>query len=426
MRQSSIIKSELNANKYNELLEDIYVDHTCISYQKDRYINAIKCFEDTFSEREIELYSTPGRSEVCGNHTDHQNGLVLATSINLDTIAVVAKNNSDIIKVASYGYDMIVIDINNLEVIESEFETSKSLIRGVVKAIIDDGYNVSGFNSFITSDVLVGAGLSSSASFEVMIGTIISGIFNNMSISPEKIAKYSKFAENVYFNKPCGLMDQMACSIGGLINIDFSNENDVKIKKVNIDFEYYKYSLCIVDTKGSHVNLTTDYSDIPREMTLVANYFNKSHLCHVAKDDFYKNIPVIRKTISDRAVLRAIHFYNEQENVMHATNALTNKDFETFLKVISKSGNSSYKYLQNIYTNTDVTEQNLSIAIALSENFLQENGVVRVHGGGFAGTIQAFVKNSSVLEYKTYIETIFGDGSCHILKISKYGGIKVI
>lgn len=426
MKQSSLIKSEINNDIYNALFNDIYVDSTCISYQKNRYINAIERFEDIFTEREIEIYSTPGRSEVCGNHTDHQNGLVLATSINLDTIAVVAKNNSNIIKIASDGYDMIIIDIDNLEIVQSEFETSKSLVRGVVKAIKDDGYSVSGFNSYITSDVLVGAGLSSSASFEVMIGTIISGVFNDMSISPEKIAHYAKFAENYYFNKPCGLMDQMACSVGGLISIDFSNEKDVKIEKISADFEDYKYSLCIVDTKGSHVNLTTEYSDIPKEMKLIANYFNKSNLSDVPKDDFYNNIPNIRETTSDRAVLRAIHFYNEQENVMSATNALNNNDFDTFLNTVSNSGNSSYKYLQNIYTNADVTEQNLSLAIALSEDYLRNNGVVRVHGGGFAGTIQAFVKNEYVLDYKTFIESVFGDGSCYILKVRKYGGIKVI
>ncbi|WP_244833874.1 galactokinase family protein [Clostridium sp. BJN0001] len=426
MNNSKQLLNEFENKKYDDILKDIYVDENVLDYQRKRYIDTIKKYKNSFSENDIEIFSAPGRSEVCGNHTDHQHGMVLATSINLDAIAIVSLNDENTVKVISDGYDMIKINLNDLDFREDEVGTSKSLIRGVLKNLLDRGYKVSGFNAYMTSDVLVGAGLSSSAAFEVITGTIISGLFNNMKISPIEIAQASQFAENVYFKKPCGLMDQMACSVGGLINIDFNDPKKPIVNKVQVDFEKYKYSLCIVDTKGSHVDLTDDYAMIPSEMRKVADYFGKDVLREVDKTDFYLNIAKIRKEVGDRAILRAFHFFKEEENVEDAVKALRDENFEEFLDVIQRSGNSSFKYLQNVYSNSDVQAQNVSIALAFSEGLLKYNGVCRVHGGGFAGTIQAFVKNDFVDEYKEFIETIFGEGSCHILKIRKYGGIKVI
>lgn len=426
MINSVTAKENLKNKIYDALLEDIYVDKSLVDYHRERYIKAIKQYETLFCQDEISVFSAPGRSEVCGNHTDHQHGKVLATSINLDTIAVVAKNNSNVIKLVSDGYDMATIDIDDLEIRENEAGNTESLIRGVLKGLKDRGYAIGGFNAYTTSDVLVGSGLSSSAAFENVIGTIISGLFNDMSIDPVVIAQVSQFAENVYFKKPCGLMDQMACSVGGMINIDFKDPEKPIVNKIDVDFEKHNYSLCIVDTKGSHVDLTDDYAMIPLEMKKVANYFGKEVLRECDSNEFFLNLAEIRKEVGDRAVLRAFHFFREEKNVDTAVEALKNDDFDTFLKVIKKSGNSSFKYLQNVYASRDIQNQNVSIALALSGELLQKYGVCRVHGGGFAGTIQAFVYNDFVETYRDFIDSVFGKNSCHILKVRKHGSIQVI
>ncbi len=419
-------KENLKNKTYDALLEDIYVDKSLLDYHRERYIQAITQYETLFSQDEISIFSAPGRSEVCGNHTDHQHGKVLATSINLDTIAVVAKNNSNVINLVSEGYDMATIDIDDLGVRENEAGGTESIIRGVLKGLKDRGYTLGGFNAYTTSDVLVGSGLSSSAAFENLIGTIVSGLFNDMRIDPVVIAQVSQFAENVYFKKPCGLMDQMACSVGGMINIDFENPQTPVVNKIDVDFEKHNYSLCIVDTKGSHVDLTDDYAMIPLEMKKVANYLGNEVLRACDSNEFYRNLSEIRKAVGDRAVLRAIHFFKEENNVDTAVNALKNDNFDDFLKIIKESGDSSFKYLQNVYVSRDVQNQNVSVALALSDELLQNYGVCRVHGGGFAGTIQAFVNNDFVDTYKGFINSVFGENSCHVLKVRKHGSIKVI
>ena len=426
MIHSTTLLQELEHNRYDEKLQDVYLDTHLIDYQRARYIESVKEFERYYGEGMIEIYSTPGRSEVCGNHTDHQHGMVLATSINLDSIAVVSKNGDGIIRIKSKNYDMFEINIEDLAYREEERETSISLVKGVLFGLKNAGYQVGGFNLYTTSDVLIGAGLSSSAAFEVLIGTVVSGLFHNLTISPVKLAQIAQYAENVYFGKPCGLMDQMACSVGNLIHIDFEDPRNPKVNKIATDFEQFHYSLCIVDTKGSHADLTKDYGMIPSEMKAVAEYMGCQVLRQVEEADFIEKIPAIREHISDRAVLRALHFYQEEEHVLAAVRALQEKHFEDFLSVIYKSGNSSFKFLQNVYTNSDVEHQNVSVALALSERYLGNNGVCRVHGGGFAGTIQCFIKNDKVYDYKQYIEKIFGKDSCLILKVRKYGGIKVI
>lgn len=426
MAAISELKKKISDGLCDEMLLDIYVDDKVIPYQKDRYVKALDSYVSYFGDGDIEIYSAPGRTEICGNHTDHQHGEIVAGSINDDAIAIVKKLEGNTVKVKSDGYDMIEVDISNLELVESEKETTVSLIKGVLKGMQDRGYAIGGFQAYITSDVLIGAGLSSSAAYESLIGTIVSGLFNDMKIDPIQIAIVGQFAENVYFGKPCGLMDQMACSVGNLVHVDFADKENPVVEKVAFDMNKHGYSLCITDTKGSHADLTPDYAAIPTEMKAVAGFFGKEVLLGVTIDDLMDNFDDVRKVIGDRGVLRSIHFINENVRVQKMVDSLKCDHIEGFLNCITESGNSSFKYLQNVYSPSDVATQNVSLALALSELFLGDNGVCRVHGGGFAGTIQAFVKNDAVEDYKVKMDKAFGEGSCKVLKIRKYGGMKVL
>lgn len=420
------LMEEFEKGKYQKLLKDIYVDENVLDYQKERYIKALESFEKLYGEKEIEIYSAPGRSEVGGNHTDHQYGKVLATSINLDAIAIVAKTEDDIVSIKSEGYDKFEVHLSSLQPREGEEGTSKSLTRGVASRLKEEGYEIGGFQAYITSDVLNGAGMSSSAAFEVLLGNIFSGLYNDMKIDEVFIAQAGQYAENVFFGKPCGLMDQMASAVGGLINIDFADPKEPIVKQVNVDFEAYGHSLCIVDTKGSHADLTDEYAAIPEEMKKVANYFEEDVLRKVDKNEFYLNLPKIREILGDRAVLRAMHLFEENKRVDEQVQALENGDFETFKALIKASGDSSFKYLQNVYSSHELENQSMSIGLAMSDVALGNKGVSRVHGGGFAGTIQAFVPNDIVGMYKETMENVFGEGACHILKVRKYGGMRVL
>ena len=420
------IISEIENGNYDNLFLDIYVDEDKISYQKQRYVNAIESYIEEFGEDDVEIYSAPGRSEVGGNHTDHQHGEILAASINLDAIGIVKKTDDMKVSILSKGYTLTTISLENLDMQEEEKETTIALIKGVVAGLANRGYKIGGFKAYITSDVLIGAGLSSSATYETLIGNIVSGLYNNMSVSAEEIAIIGQFAENVYFGKPCGLMDQMACSVGNMVHVDFADINNPKVEKVTFDLNKYGYSLCITDTKGSHADLTADYAAVPEEMKKVAAFFGKEVLLGLTVDDILENIVKVREQVGDRGVLRALHFIRENERVQKEVSYLTDEDVEGFLKTVAASGNSSYKYLQNVYSNADVQHQNVSLALAISEDFLGDNGVSRVHGGGFAGTIQAFVKNDIVIEYQKIMDKVFGQGACSVLKIRKYGGMKVL
>lgn len=420
------IISEIENGNYDNLFLDIYVDEDKISYQKQRYVNAIESYIEEFGEDDVEIYSAPGRSEVGGNHTDHQHGEILAASINLDAIGIVKKTDDMKVSILSKGYTLTTISLENLDMQEEEKETTIALIKGVVAGLANRGYKIGGFKAYITSDVLIGAGLSSSAAYETLIGNIVSGLYNNMSVSAEEIAIIGQFAENVYFGKPCGLMDQMACSVGNMVHVDFADINNPKVEKVTFDLNKYGYSLCITDTKGSHADLTADYAAVPEEMKKVAAIFGKEVLLGLTVDDILENIVKIREQVGDRGVLRALHFIRENERVQKEVSYLSDEDIEGFLKTVAASGNSSYKYLQNVYSNADVQHQNVSLALAISEDFLGDNGVSRVHGGGFAGTIQAFVKNDIVIEYQKIMDKVFGQGACSVLKIRKYGGMKVL
>ncbi len=418
--------NEIESGKLDEKLLDIYVDETKVEYQKKRYVEAVKRYVSLYGEGDVAVFSAPGRTEVGGNHTDHQHGEVLAASINNDAIAITSPIDENCVKLVSDNYSMITIDLNSLELKESEKETTTALIKGVLAGIKDRGGKIGGFQAFVTSDVLIGAGLSSSAAFETLIGTIISGLYNDMKISPVEIAIIGQYAENVYFGKPCGLMDQTACSVGSLVHINFAEPSDPIVEKVEFDLSAEGYSLCITDTKGSHSDLTADYAAIPAEMKAVAGFFGKDVLRDVTTDELLCNAESIRKQAGDRALLRAIHFVEENKRVKEEVDALKEGRLEDFLKTVKASGDSSYKYLQNVYTVKDASSQNVSVALAFSDVLLGNNGVSRVHGGGFAGTIQAFVKNESVETYKKGMEQIFGKGACDVLKIRKYGGMRVL
>ena len=424
MKKASLIIQDIQNNVYNDTFLDIYVDQEQLEHQKSRYVQAIEKFIDLYGDQEVSIYSTPGRSEVCGNHTDHQHGEVLAAAINLDIIAVVAKDDTKI-KILSDDYDIEAIHIDDLTLRENEKESSEGLIRGILARFQQLQHKIGGFVGYMTSDVLQGSGLSSSAAFEVMIGTILSGMYNDMKVDPVTIAKIGQYSENVYFGKPCGLMDQCACSVGSLIHIDFKDNENPIVEKINVDFPRFHHSLCIVDVHASHADLTEDYASIPEELKEVDHFFHQEYLRDVDEKEFYEHLTEVREAVNDRAVLRAIHVFKENKRVQQAVQSLKQEDFDTFKTIVKASGESSFKYLQNIYSNHYVGQQAVSLALALSENLLGTHGVCRVHGGGFAGTIQAFVEDDYVEEYKQGIEKYFGEGSCHILKIRKYGGMKV-
>ncbi|MBQ6016990.1 MAG: galactokinase [Clostridiales bacterium] len=407
--------------------KDIYITDEAALLQPDRYANAVKRYTDAFAGTgPMAVFSAPGRTEIGGNHTDHQHGEVLAASINKDAIAVTSPREDNLVNILADGFGMTNIALDDLGLREDEKGSTSALIRGVLSGLKNDGFKLGGFDAYITSDVLIGAGLSSSAAFETLIGTIVSGLFNGGSIDPVTIAKTGQFAENAYFGKPCGLMDQMACSVGNLVHIDFADPSNPVVDKVGFDFSKTDYFLCITDTKGSHADLTDEYAAVPIEMKKIASLLGEDVLRQVSLDDILSNIKMLREKAGDRAVLRAIHFVNETRRAKAEADALNNNDIDRFIKLVKQSGDSSFKYLQNVYSNKDVTAQNVSLALALSDSVLGSDEASRVHGGGFAGTIQAFVKKENAKEYQKTMDKVFGEGSCEILSIRKYGGIRVV
>lgn len=421
------MKEKIISGAFDENLKAVYVTDSAVEAQKSRYADILNVFGELFGyDREVSIMSAPGRTEVCGNHTDHNNGKVLAASINLDAIAVVSKNDDNIIRVKSQGHRMNVVDLQDLTANPENYGDSTSLVQGVAAGLKNLGFAVQGFDAVTTSDVMGGSGLSSSAAFEVLLGTIISYMFNDGKISAVDIAKIAQYSENVFFGKPCGLLDQMASSVGTFVTIDFKSTSDPVIRKVDFDFSKSGHSLCIVDTGGNHSDLTDDYAAVREEMGAVAKAMGKTVLREISYEDFLKALPDLKDKVSDRALLRAIHFYNENIRVEKAVAALENNDFDTFKEVVIESGRSSFMLNQNVYTPKNPTEQKLSLALAVSEDILKGKGAWRVHGGGFAGTIQAFVPDSLLEKYKNAMESIFGQGSCYVLIIRPVGGTKVI
>ena len=421
------LKSKLNNGDYNEQLKYIYASSEISDY-KNRFFEVMDGFSNTFGFKpdDLRLFSAPGRTEIGGNHTDHQHGCVLAAGLNLDIIAAVSLNGKNEVRIQSKGYKMDVIDLNDLEPKEEEYDKASALIRGVIKKISDLGYEIKGFDAYTISSVLKGSGMSSSAAFEVLIGTIINGLFCNNEIDAVEIAKIAQFAENVYFGKPCGLMDQMASSVGSIVAIDFEDTNKPLVERVEFDFTKTGHALCIIDSGADHADLTDEYAAITVEMRLVANYFGKDYLREVNPLEFAKKLADLRKTIkNDRAILRAIHYFNDSQRAIDEVMALKDNDFERFLDIVKKSGQSSYMYLQNIYAAKSPTQQAVSLVLAMCDEILGENGAYRVHGGGFAGTVQAFVPNEMLDEFKSKIENVFGEGMCHILAIRPVGGVEI-
>lgn len=417
----------IEAGEMDEKLKAVYVADSAVEAQKPRYIRLINEFIKLFGEdRDVIITSAPGRTEVCGNHTDHNNGKVLAASVNLDAVAVASKNDEDVVRVKSDGHAMNVVDTSELLPDEAEFGHSTAMVRGVVAKIAGLGYKIGGFDCVTTSDVIGGSGLSSSAAFEVLLGTTLSYLYNDGVINSVEIAKTAQYSENVFFGKPCGLLDQMASSVGTFVTIDFESTENPKIKKVDFDFSKSGHALCIVDTGGSHSDLTDDYAAVRGEMESVAQAMGKDVLREIDFEDFKKAVPSLMGRVSDRALLRAFHFYRENERVEKAIAALESNNFDDFKKVINESGRSSYMYNQNVYTPKNPAEQKISLALCISEGILGVDGAYRVHGGGFAGTIQAFVPAELLEEYKNSIETVFGKGSCHVLIIRPVGGTRVM
>ena len=425
MKSAECLKKYLSIGEYDDILKEIYCSQNP-SDERKRYIHLIDKFVEQFSPSgKISLFSAPGRTEIGGNHTDHQHGCVLAASVNLDVIAAVSLNNENVIRIQSEGYPMDVIDLNKLSVDESEFNQAKALIKGVAAKFIELGYKVKGFDAYTTSNVLKGSGLSSSAAFEVLIGNILNGLFAADSVSDVDIAKIGQYAENVYFGKPCGLMDQMASSVGAVVSIDFKDEEKPLIKKVNYDFTKSGYALCIIDSGADHADLTAEYAAIPREMKAVAKLFGKEVLREVEEEVFYDNIALAREKCGDRAVLRAMHFYSDDRRAQLEAEALQKSDFSEFLQLVTESGKSSYMYLQNVCPPGSDKHQAVALTLCLCDKILKNKGAFRVHGGGFAGTVQAFVPTGMIDEFKEQIEKIIGKGRCHVLSIRPAGGVRI-
>lgn len=382
-------------------------------------------FMAAFGNTPTRYFSAPGRTEIGGNHTDHQRGRVLAAAVNLDTVAAIRLNGTNIIRVLSKGYPMCEIDVKELTPVESEINSTPALIRGVAAAFVQRGFEVKGFDAYCESTVLPGSGLSSSAAYEVLIGTILNGLFADGKLSQPEIAMIGQYAENVFFGKPCGLMDQMASAVGNLVTIDFFDKDHPVIHPVNVDFASYGHALCIIDSQASHADLTDEYAAIPGEIKTICAYFGKEVLTQIEEQDFYAEIPALRQKCGDRAVLRTIHFYRENARVPKQVAALEKGNFDAFLSLVKQSGYSSYMYLQNVIPAGYKAHQDVAVVLALCEHYLNGRGAYRVHGGGFAGTVQAFVPFDVLESFRRDIDAVLGTGACHVLSIRPQGGVEM-
>ncbi len=373
-------------------------------------------------DKSIYYFSAPGRTELGGNHTDHQRGCVLAAAVDLETTAEVMLNGTQVIRVLSDGYTPVEVALDDLGVHEEECNSTAALVRGVAAAFVQRGADVRGFDARVHSTVLPGSGLSSSAAFEVLMGTILNELFFDSSLSPVEIAHIGQYAENVYFGKPCGLMDQMASAVGGMVLIDFAYPSCPVVERIDFDFAAAGHALCIIDTGADHAELTEEYAAITREMKEVCAYFGKEVLRQIPEEEFLASLPQLRGCVPDRAILRAIHFYGENRRVELQAQALRCGDFAVFLELVKESGRSSWMYLQNITPSGAVKQQAVAVALALCDTLLSGRGASRVHGGGFAGTVQAFVPLDLLPEFREGIERVLGQGSCHVLTVRADGG----
>lgn len=379
-------------------------------------------FEQTYHTKPQIICSAPGRTELSGNHTDHQHGKVIAGAVNRETLAAVCENGTTEVHILSEGYPAFTVDLSSLEPDTNEYGKPSSIIRGVAARMHELGYTVKGFDAYITSEVLSGSGLSSSAAFEVLIGVIFN-YYCDAKLDAPQIALMGQYAENKFFGKPCGLMDQMASSVGNIITIDFENPSKAIITPLAFDFEESGYSLCIIDSGASHEDLTDEYAAITIELKDVCHVFGKEYLRDIPEEEFYQKIQEVRKEAGDRATLRAIHIYEENKRVEKQVEALQKNDFATFLQYVKESGMSSWRFLQNVIPTGNKEHQEVAFALALAEHLLKGKGACRVHGGGFAGTIQAFVPNEMVDEFRSGMDSVLGEGMCQVMKIRQEGGI---
>ena len=375
--------------------------------------------------QETYIFSAPGRTELGGNHTDHQRGCVLAAAVDLETTAQVQLNSTNIIRVFSEGYAPVEVQLDDLEIHAGEENTTAALVRGVAAEFVRRGAELQGFDAFVRSTVLPGSGLSSSAAFEVLLGTIFNELFFDKSLSPAEVARIGQFAEYVYFGKPCGLMDQMASAVGGMVFIDFEYPACPVVERIDFDLAAAGYALCINDTGADHADLTAEYAAIPGEMRKICQYFGKDVLRQIPKMEFFAALPQLRGRVPDRAILRAIHFYHENERAQQQAEALRAGDVDAFLALVRRSGRSSWMYLQNITPAGAVEQQAVAVALALCEELLDGRGACRVHGGGFAGTVQAFVPMDLLEHFRAGVEAVLGAGKCHVLSVRSAGGVRV-
>jgi galactokinase len=415
-------------NGDHPVFKELYgIETGILNEQAQRYADLMNEFVGVYENEDVHLFSSPGRTEIGGNHTDHNHGRVLAGAVNMDNIAVAAKNGTNTIRIKSAGYPEFQVDLADLAIDEAQFYTSASIVRGICARLKEKGFEIGGFDACIEGRVPKGSGLSSSASFEVLIGAILSHLFNDGKLDPVENAIIGQWSENNYFGKPCGLMDQTACSVGGLITIDFKDPANPIVKALDFDFVATNYSLVITDVGGGHDDPASqaEYASLPTEMKSVAKELNAEVLREVTLEQIVEKIPAIREKTGDRAILRAYHFQGDNQRVVDQVAALENNDFESFLKMVVESGYSSYMYNQNIFDVVHKDEQVVSLALALSEMILKGKGAWRVHGGGFGGTIQAFVPADLVDTYVSTLEHVYGKGSCHKLFIRAKGAVKV-
>lgn len=417
------IRAKLTNGELNEKLRFLYGD--AVEAQKQKYAALTDAFEGAFGENtEAMLFSAPGRSEIGGNHTDHQLGRVLAAAVTMDTRAVVAPRNDNIVRIHSQGYTPLCVSLDQLAPNAAEENASEALVRGIAERLTQTGRKVGGFDAVTASDVPKGSGLSSSAAFSILVCTIFSELFNDGAITPVEQALASKYAENKHFGKPSGLMDQLACAVGGFIAIDFKEPENPIIEKIDCDLASLGYEICIVNCGGNHADLTPEYAAVTKDMGEIARYFGKTVLREVDEQLFYASLGQLRKSVSDRALLRAMHFFGDNARVPEQAAALKRSDMATFRQQMNDSGRSSFMLLQNVCP-TDASERGLSLALALSERFLGNKGAWRVHGGGFAGTIQALVPLDLVPAYQAEMEKAFGAGCCYRFAVRPVGGIKL-
>lgn len=418
---------QLSGGMWDKRLNHLYCCNgsEALEAVRARAVEAVKRYQTLFSagdNAQAALFSSPGRTELGGNHTDHQHGCVLAASVNMDMLAVAAPNGTALVRIHSEGYPVLTVDLSSLSPAEDERETSAALVRGVAARMAELGQVPAGFDAYVCSSVPAGSGLSSSAAYEVLVGTIFNVLFCNQVFTPVQVAQIGQYAENVFFGKPCGLMDETASAVGGVVSIDFQDPAAPVVRKVNFDFSATGHTLCIINSGADHADLTDAYAAITSEMKSVAACFGKAVLRDVDEAAFRATIPELRKALGDRAVLRAIHFFAENRRAVQEAQALEQGDFAAFLALVRASGLSSSLYLQNTFAPSDPRQQAIPLVLWAAEEVLQGTGAVRVHGGGFAGTVQAFVPNDRLPDFLAAMERLLGPGMCHMLSIRPEGG----